>query len=103
MHFIIQVIRDGCVLPAVIEKLHSVKQAYPKWNKIWTVDSASGEESNYLGFDRHGQEGDLWLPEVQKAVFTVCGDEVLLGVVGNAEHVFLVNLCEHRLYEFISC
>lgn len=43
-----------------------------------------------------------WLPELQQAVLAVGADEVLVGVVGDADHVLLVDLeggaamCQHQ-------
>lgn len=37
-------------------------------------------------------DGDLRLPELQKAVLAVCAYEVLVGVVGDANHVLLMDL-----------
>lgn len=34
----------------------------------------------------------LRLPELQQAVLAVRGDEVLVGVVGDADHILLMNL-----------
>ena len=39
----------------------------------------------------------LWglrFPELQQAVLAVCGNEVLVGVVGNADHILLMDLGE---------
>lgn len=34
----------------------------------------------------------LWLPELEQAVFTVSGNQVLVGVMSNANDIFFMNL-----------
>lgn len=33
----------------------------------------------------------LWFPEFEKPIFTVCGDQILVWVVGNTNDILLMN------------
>jgi hypothetical protein len=50
------------------------------------------EEVGFDGFQTRCGGPRSGLPELQEAVFAVGADQVLVGVVGDADHIFLMNL-----------
>ena len=50
------------------------------------------EEVGFDGFQTRCGGPRSGLPELQEAVFAVGADQVLVGVVGDADHIFLMDL-----------